>query len=245
MGLVDLAKSDISYKKYFDSTSYLRGYEGKCFIEGDKILKFYFFSKEKKDFIDLSVYHSPYISFPINYFEIFGKIVGEEMPYFNKLKINESINIETDLQLLKQNYVNILKEISKFKELYMDDMCKVNILYNENGFSLIDTSRWQMRDINNSRQVSNEALFNEYLMDRVSEVLNICRFNIDCSLKDGLLSKGKIGEDILNLLKNALRDSFYLIEVLEAFEHMYNKEYGNCPKTLGDIENYTKILKNS
>ena len=244
MGLVDLVKSDISYKKYFDSTSYLRGYEGKCFIEGDKILKFYFFSKEKKDFVDLSIYHSPYISFPINYFEFFDKIVGEEMPYFRKDCIKNSIGEETNYNLLKKNYLNIMKELVKFKEIYMQDLCYVNVLYDETGFNIIDTTQWDLRINKNRSFESNESLFNESLLKIISSVIDLNEYDIEWSFKNAMLKRGQVGIDLLNLIKNGRRDTAYLNEMFELYAFLCNKEYGKEIKTLEDAKKYAKMLKN-
>ena len=125
------------------------GKEGSCyFLDNNKIIKLYhsFFRHNKLYFVNLK---DERIAFPIDiiYYENTNLMVGYTRPYLNGVNLVNGFPRELNLNSLKQAYNELKKLIEKYQNIYMDDMCLDNILYNPNNyFSLIDTSRWYPKE---------------------------------------------------------------------------------------------------
>ena len=243
----------VDYKKLssFDDCDYgvnLAGVQGFCRVKRDIIQKIYYKKREKK--YDFTKYRSSKIAFPINYLYDYRNfsnkyIVGEEMVYFPKREITDSIDSKTKIEDLIRNYYEIVQEIRKYKEISMNDLCSPNILYDsKSGFSLIDTTSWiidETKDFSeyNIRKLEFELcdiLLDSVLFIRESTLTNPIFYH-------NLMRYGEDGKKLLNALRSTLDDDYQLIDILSLYRFISLK-YGLKPiKTLEDMENYTKKLK--
>lgn len=123
------------------------GKEGRCYLPEDsnEIVKiFHIWLGERK------LYFSDRKEIQIAYpKEIWidkesGSIVGYLMPYLGGNKISYGFLKELFLSELRQAYINIRLTILKQKNVYMNDLCLDNMLYDYKlkRINLIDTSRW-------------------------------------------------------------------------------------------------------
>ena len=250
-GMVDLAKyqKEIGRRESeYDFT--LSGNQGHCFIEKDKVIKIY--RKDITNQSDLSSFKSERIAFPIYYIYENGKAIGEVMPYYKFLQIENVLNDGSYVRTLIRNYEIIKDEIEKFYFILMIDLCYLNILYDEEkGFYLIDTTSWLIdKDIKygyielNNMYYLNRALFMSvchkifgYDFNKINEEIN----NEYRSIKDK-----QIGRDFLYLLKMNLKGEEYKFkEFMLAYQEIIRINYKYDIETISDMKKYTKIMKNS
>ena len=242
----------VDYEKLlnlFDVDKDLFGSQGFCLVKGKKIFKIYFNPCE--NVCDLSNYKSKKISFPIHYLYNQNNLssnmcVGEIMPYYNKKQITWSLNEKTIIDLLVKHYFELRKEIDKFPEILMDDLCTANILYNdENGFSIIDTTTWDV-DKNKDFSQYNKMLFDFEVCERIVDgILNIMPKTItDYEFYHNIKKYGSLGISLFNALESTLNDKYELLNILNLLQEIANKYSLEPIKTLGDAQNYIKKLKN-
>ena len=226
----------------------LFGSQGFCILKDNFIKKVYYEPCTLK--YDFSIYKSDRISFPIHYlYDIKNKesdeVVGELMEYFPKKSITWSLTKSVEIDNFIRQYYEIIMEVRKYFEINMHDLCIPNILYNEqSGFSIIDTTNWSIDSGDNSKinkERINRSLFNHV----IDEILEITPMNItDLEIYQNLKKYGNIGLELYKVLfLSIMEDEHHLIEMLELYCEVFkNSDFGPI-KTLGDIENYTKILK--
>ena len=149
MGKLLVDRLQLERIRFLDRIS--SGKEGICYTYGDRreVVKLYHFYmlKRKVYFDDLK---SSNITFPKDILidSLCGQIAGYTMDFVDGVKIHEGFPQDLSLEILKKMYIDIKKEIEKYSDIYMDDMCVANILadYQNMQFRLIDTSRWYPKD---------------------------------------------------------------------------------------------------
>lgn len=236
----------LKLRRDFDVLKDIFGTEGFCYIDNDLIYKIYFSYLDKE--FDFSIFKSPYISFPINYlydrnFKETDKVVGEIMPYFDKKDISTSISNDVLLSDIKKHSVSIIEEIKKFPNIQMNDLCWVNLLYNEEGFSIIDTTSWIITDKDVSEYnikkfygclswriaLEKLGLYNEILKNEV--------------FINNLLKIGAKGKELMKVILAIINNDYQVLPMIDLYQEIALKDdYGDI-KTVGDMENYTKKLK--
>ena len=124
-----------------------KGREGECFQirETPYVLKIYD-EKERPKEVKFDDLNSLYIAFPKDtYIDKDNNIIGISMPFVPGCKFDNGFPLNLEITKLKEAYNILLKEIEKFPDIYMYDMCLDNILYDENTnrFYLIDINLWK------------------------------------------------------------------------------------------------------
>lgn len=137
-------------KRYLEELKYSEpkghGKEGSCYLPEDdnRLVKiFYEWNKSKKIYFEN--YHHSQIAFPIDtLYDDKDNLVGYTMYYLSGEKFINGFHNDLDLQKLKEVYLKTRIMILKLKNIYMDDNCLENMLYDYklNRINLIDTSRW-------------------------------------------------------------------------------------------------------
>ena len=246
-GLVNLEE----LRKNFSKADFKDGGTSYCFIVGDKIVKIYA-QKEgsrrlPKQVCDFSKYHADTIVFPDEYIYENGIIVGEISKFIHDKQINQSFNDKTQIKKLINNYELVLQDMELYKNIWMEDLGFVNILYsNKNGFHIIDTTEWVMCENgfhNNVRQ------FNIALLDTVFQYLGIdykqSRFynRIDEELCRNLNKFGVYGKKINDQLILFVHGEIDFLGILFSFMDLYQNYCGQDMRTLKDMQEITKVLK--
>ena len=127
-----------------------KGKEGSCyFLNKDEIIKLYhiFDTKRKIYFDNLE---SNFIAFPkdIYVYKDTDLIAGYTMKYLTGESFLGGFFEKLLLMDLKKAIIDIRGEIAKYPNIYMEDMCLVNLLfdYNLKKIKLIDTSMWYEKE---------------------------------------------------------------------------------------------------
>ncbi len=137
-------------KQYLEKLKNLKpianGKEGICYLQVDdnRIVKiFHEWNKSKKIYFDNLT--NSQIAFPIDIlYDKKDNLVGYTMHYLGGDKFINGFHEELSLQELKESYLKMRLIILQLKDIYMDDNCLENMLYDYNlkRINLIDTSRW-------------------------------------------------------------------------------------------------------
>ncbi len=234
-------------KKFYESNNTMYGSEGFCLKKGNKIQKIYY--RPITLLNDMTGYKSSKISFPIRYLydkndKTSNKVIGEEMIYIEKKDISKSINGDVSIDVLKKNMLNIISEIREFSEIEMCDLCFCNILYNEQGFSLIDTTRWIVNE--------NMKFHNFNIRSFQNSIVNVLelrevgkRLLMNETFINNLLKRGSNGKELLKALMATVNDEYQIYTILSLYQEIsLNDDFG-CVETIEDMKSYTKILENS
>lgn len=240
-----------NYDKLFDlfTLDKMYGSQGFCLVKGNLICKIYFEPKFKK--YDFTNYKSSYITFPIRYLydreNTSDGIIGEIMPYYPKEAITWSIDEKIDLEKFIKNYQDIKEEVFKYPEIEMVDLCEPNILYDDSGFSLIDTTKWI---IHKNGKFSNQNIRKidfELFYRIVCQILGITNQVLDNgNFYHNLQKYGKFGNDLFKNVSLGLEDERYeLLVILQLLQEIALKSGNERINTLEDAQNYIKTLKNS
>ena len=233
-------------------------FEGKsayCFIYDDKLIKIYA-RKCDRDFeypidvnkvCDLSKFSADTIVFPIEYIYEDDKKVGEILPYINSKSIDVSFDGKASIQTIISGYEEVLSDLELYNNIDMIDLCCVNVLYsNKDGFHLIDTTEWQIKD--NSMKM-NVLRFNSSLIGvmvdnlTIPVIYNKYYSNIDKTFYKRMAKYGNAGirlQKNMNLLMNG---RYCFLDLMFAYMDVYRIHYGKDAKTLEDIKEMTKVLK--
>ena len=136
--------------KYLCKNIVGEGKEGICYSMNNSplLLKIYKDNKRPKE-LNGANYNSNYIAFPKDIIkDKEGNIIASTMPYVPGIKIVEGFSENIEIVKLKEAYHKILEEIKKYPNIYMQDLCLDNILYDEgtNSFYIIDTRQWKAWD---------------------------------------------------------------------------------------------------
>ena len=124
------------------------GNEGYCYLPANDnlIVKLFFDNyKEKVKHIYFSELNCSQIAFPIDVlYNSSENIIGYTMNYLSGVKFVNGFKDDLLLSDLKKAYLNIRNIILNLKNVYMDDNCLENMLYDyiNNKIKIIDTSRW-------------------------------------------------------------------------------------------------------
>ena len=207
------------------------GKEGSCYhLEDDIVIKLYngFFRNNKLYFDNLN---DEKIAFPIDilFYENTELMVGYTMPYLYGNNLVNGFPLDLKLKTLKYAFIELKTLISKYKDIYMDDMCLDNIFYNDlrSYFSLIDTSRWYPRNDGYKESINDiNWLFIASLL-----------INVDIDKK---IYKDKIFKELYNLYHR------YTLEVNKRICHMqYDKIdiHGLFIEFLNTLEKKTSNIK--
>ena len=221
------------------------GTEGKCFIDKDKVFKLYKQVKPINKVMDFSQYKSDSIAFPLHYLKDFKDnfIAGEVMKYFNKPSLYVSLkNDKTNIDKLVSNFCKLMIEIREYPEIFMNDMFSGNILYDENGFVLIDTSSWVIHQNKNFSQTNISIIANE-IMEIIVEIYMELNDYILEQNKRKFTRYGEIGEELYNVLSMTSYDSDSLLEILELYRELVFRVLGVKVETLEDIYNNKRVFK--
>ena len=207
-----------------------KGYEGSCyFIDDDYIVKlFNEYRKNRKIYFDDMVCNQ--IAFPIEkLYTIKNKLlVGYTMKYLEGQKFINGFLETLDISSLKVAYVKIRYIILNLKNIYMDDNCLENMLYDYelNKINIIDTSRWipsDKEDIN----LDNIKEFNWQLMTALLRNINWKQFklNHDKSLYE-LFMTYNYSEDTVTIF----------LDFLNELESVISNYKGYKVKTIKDLK---------
>ena len=246
-GLVNLSK----LRDNFDKADFKQGKSSYCFIDGDRVIKIYA-KKYGENFIpknvcNLSKFNADTIVFPEEYIYENGKIVGEISKYIKSKPIDESFNDKADVNEIIRSYELVKNDLYLYDNINMADLCPVNILYsNQNGFHIIDTTEWTLQDDSLKHNI---YYFNMSLIDALIDYLEIpiTYSKFYNKLSDVFLNNvekyGQAGNELKECLFMLMSNRYNFLKFLIAYINIYKTHYGNEPKTLEDIDEFTKVLK--
>lgn len=127
-----------------------RGKEGSCYFlkQEHQVVKIYhIWDSKRKIYFDQG---SDRIAFPnkILLDKETNILVGYTMNYLEGIKFLDGFQDKLSLEELKKSYQELKEIIKNLKDIYMDDNCLENMLYDYNlkRINLIDTSRWYPKE---------------------------------------------------------------------------------------------------
>ena len=249
-GLVDLNKL-----RSLNNKADFHGKSAYCFLQGDKIIKIYASLADAKfDILDaqyipnLSKYHNKTIVFPDSYIYENGVKAGEIMKYIPDKSLYELMYDDFLVNLFMKNYDVALKDIKKYSNILMKDLCSVNILYsNDNGFHIIDTSEWKMFDRNTVYR--NTKRFNETIINYLFEYVEMpVSYRGDYPVFDETFKRntqrfGYLGQELFNIIECNAHETYDIKELLCAYKALFQYYRDKDLKTLSDVKELTKVLK--
>ena len=206
------------------------GNEGTCYFgdNGSKIVKL-FCEKEIERHIEISFtnMHHEQIAFPIDVLiNEKGETIGYTMNYLSGIKIINGLNDSLSIEDLKKAYFSMRIIILKLKNIYMEDNCLENMLYDyqNNRINLIDTSRWYEKL---DGQIGSINKFNRQLITALINNINFKhhKLNHDKRLFEMYLDYKK-SEDVISLF----------IEFLNELEIKVSEYKGEKVKTIGELK---------
>lgn len=206
----------------------LSGKTGYCFIRGNRIIKLYEFPKKYDVNYDMTKFKSERISFPLDYLYEEGRIIGEILPYYKALNIENIINLRSNIIQLASFFEEMCNEVKKFPNIAMYDIWLGNILYsNKKGMFLIDTTDWKISEKN----------CNEYNLKLLEE--SMIKLLKDLVIQSENFQKGSL----LRYLFEYINNGNSLVDLLKEYREKVKNEY-NCEiKSVSDVKKYMKIMK--
>ena len=249
-GLVDL-----TVLRSLKDKADFHGKSSYCFLQGDKIIKIYasdnddrYKTLDGKSIPDLSKYHNKTIIFPDSYIYENGVKTGEIMDYISDKSIYYVVFDDVIINSFLKNYDIAIKDISKYPNILMNDLCSVNILYSDNkGFHIIDTSEWKLFDRNTSYR--NTKRFNEQIISSLFEYVEMpVNYRgdypiFDEKFKENTLRFGYLGKELFNIIECNAHETYDIKELLYAYKALYESYRDKEIKTLSDVKELTKKLK--
>ena len=154
------------------------GKEGTCYLTPEgKIIKLFhsWYDDKKIEYLNLQ---NKQIAFPIDYLvDINKEIVGYTMHYLNGEQLIKNCKDDLELRVLRNAYLQMRLIILKLKDIYMDDLCLDNILfdYNKCILNLIDTSRWYKKI---DGQIENISEFNWQIMTTLLNTIDYSHYKL-------------------------------------------------------------------
>lgn len=229
--------SYINTNEYANRESDFSGCQGRCYILNDEeILKLYYRSRPLNS--DLTKFKSDCITFPYRYIPDGDKIAGEVMPYIKKNDANKEINLLSNINNLLKQYYEIVSELTKFGNIDMIDLCCVNILYSkQNGFSLIDTTSWEL--INKNVLLTNLRRFSRALKWIIFDLIEIEKVIKNNNI---LLKHGNEEHELYKEINSNYYGEGYIDDLLLAYSCAYKKYMGKDIVNILDIKKYNKKL---
>lgn len=203
------------------------GREGICYIlPNNKVIKlFHGLDKDRKILFD-NLYNSQ-IAFPIDilYDNQSNLIAGYTMEYLQGECMLDGLRKDIDIQDLKSAYLKIRIIMLKYKNIYMDDLCLENILYDykNNNINIIDTSSWYEKQ---DGFIDNIENFNWQLMTALLYSININYVQ---------LKQNKEINEILKMYENHIHDISMFLEFLNNLEKYVSENNGQKVKTIKDM----------
>ena len=205
------------------------GKEGICYlpVDDNRIVKLFYDSyKSQVKQVNFSNIKNSQIAFPIDILcTTDGQIVGYTMNYLSGEKFINGFKENLSLSDLKQAYLNLRIIMLKLKNIYMDDNCLDNLLYDykTNKINIIDTSRWYEKRGGEFESISE---FNWQMMTALLTNIDFenYKLNQDRSLSDMYFTY-KNSEQLLSIF----------IEFLNELELKVSEYKGEKVKTIKDL----------
>ncbi|MBQ8472892.1 MAG: hypothetical protein IJ501_05260 [Bacilli bacterium] len=202
-----------------------RGKEGSCyFLNKDEIIKLYHIMDTRRK-IYFDNLESDVISFPKDIYIYKGTnlISGYTMNYLRGEPFVSGFSKKLLLRDLKKAILDTKDEITKYPDIYMEDMCLVNLLfdYRLKMIKLIDTSMWYKKE--------------DSLEDNIKKI-NMIMMTSLCRSIDWItypLMKDKDLHDIYCM--HIYGNESLPIEFLELIELKISEINGQDVKTIGDL----------
>ena len=202
------------------------GIEGACyFLDKETLVKIYhvFYKNRITHFSDII---DSDIAFPIDIllYEDTNLEAGYTMKYLQGEKFLYGFSDKILISDLKKAYLDLKKKIELYRDIYMQDMSLVNIMYSktENKFKLIDTDQWYTCYNSNIENLKQLDLCLSYA---------IFKYNASwVSLSDDK------SDQLFDLYKwHKLGYTTPFLEVLEVLEKELNEKYGVKAKNIADL----------
>ena len=203
-----------------------KGMEGiSYFLDEKTILKLYKFLCLENDlhFVGLK---SDFIAFPI---DVYGYqdskyIVGYTSKFCKGFKLESGFKESLLIEDLVKAYNMARTEIERYPNIFMDDLSKENMIYNEDddSISFIDTSFWKEKA--SSLNTNLKVFDSEMLGSLVISTLDIAR--------ELLRSKSKLGSIYGRSYMS--KDNLVFLEFLDEYIREFEKEHEKV-KTIGDL----------
>ena len=228
---------EIEEIKYSQPVGY--GHEGICYLTEDdnKIVKLFFDTcKDKFKKISFSNLNNNQIAFPIDIlYDKHNRIIGYTMNYINGEKLLDGFSESLLLSNLKQAYMNMRLIILNLKDIYMDDNCLENMIYDysRNKINIIDTSRWyEKRD----GHIESICDFNWQMMEALRLTINFenSKLNQDDKLHKIYLEFQE-SKNYIEYEKSKCLISLFLEFLLE-LEKKASEYKGEKVKTIKDLK---------
>lgn len=202
-----------------------RGKEGSCyFLNNDEIIKLYHIMDTKRK-IYFDNLESDVIAFPKDIYIYKGTdlITGYTMNFLKGESFISGFSKKLLLMDLKKTIMDIRNEIAKYPNIYMEDMCLVNLLfdYNLKRIKLIDTSMWYEKE--------------DSLEDNIKKI-NMIMMTSLCRTIDWITYPLMKDKDLHELYRMHIYGNDSLpIEFLELIELKMSEINGQEVKTIGDL----------
>lgn len=207
------------------------GKEGTCYLNNNIVYKLYHLYDNKRK-VNFCGDKSSCITFPKDIL-IDSKsnlIAGYTMDYVTGTKLHDGFSNLVSIEILKQAYIKLREELSKYSDIYMDDLCLDNIFFNENleKFILIDTSRWY---------VLNDSLPNNVETLDKALVYSLCRNNLAWLIN--YHDKSPILFDLYRMYKLGERCPF--LDLINELSYHVESKFGQKVEKIEDLT--PKIFK--
>ena len=202
-----------------------RGKEGSCyFLNKDEIIKLYHIMETRRK-IYFDNLESDVISFPKDIYIYKGTdlITGYTMNYLRGEPFVSGFSKKLLLSDLKKAIIDMKDEISKYPNIYMEDMCLVNLLFDYmlKKIKLIDTSMWYLRE--------------DSLEDNIKK-FNMIMMTSLCRSIDWINTYLRKDRELHELYRMHIYGNDSLpIEFLESIEFKMSEINGQEVKTIGDL----------
>lgn len=204
------------------------GKEGKCYFNIDNdLIKIYHNDKHPAS-VNYVGYNSIYISFPKKVYcdKETKEVLAITLPFFQGNKLVDGLSLDISIANLLEAREVLAKELVKFPNIYMEDLCLDNILYNEetNRFYLIDTGLWY--------DLPNSAVLNQTTID-LNLSFALTKIVSWLSEYPNLYQENPK----LHYFYHSSRHSKYVnfLEYLKMLEDFVYKQTGVYPETLGNL----------
>ncbi|MBR3660429.1 MAG: hypothetical protein IKN63_00805 [Bacilli bacterium] len=204
------------------------GKEGVCYLLPDnKVIKL-FHGLEKKKKVYFDCLSNPQIAFPIDVlYDRESKLTaGYTMNYLQGESLLDGFKEDISIQEIKNAYLNMRLILLKYKDIYMDDLCLENLLYDyENKkINIIDTSRWFKE---NDAFVENIENFNWQMMTAI-----LYSFRVNYTK----LKQNKELNEILKQYENHIHDISMFLNFINVLERYVSEERQEKVKTIRDLK---------
>lgn len=241
-GLVDLneLRKQIPNTKYSGKSSY-------CFRMGNKIIKVYVGKVNRDKIVDFSKYSADTIVFPDEYKYENGQKAGEVSIFIPDEKVDIAINEKTKIKLLMYHYDQVMSDFMTYPNICMYDLRYVNVLYSEKrGFHIIDTTDWEIKD---DSLKSNIFYFNICVVDTILNVVDVpteryyTYLFLEKIFYNNCLKYGIVGKKFIEVLEGNLNGQYRFHDLMSMYQQLYKMDHNEELETIGDMKEFTKILK--